>query len=544
MVGFSHPPGLLLLLLIPLIILFRRAQAVPRRRLLAAFFLLREMQARPPAKSLRFFRLTSSQRLLLLALLIGCLSFAVAGATFRLRRVPPERWLLVVDNTPLSAARFDGVPVLESVRRFLLEVAAGALPGDTITVLTTSPAPAAATFPPGKELAEHLRALAVAPSSASVEESLAATDDLARRYRRAVLFSPRASRWRQRSHAQPASAALQIPADAKTATGNRGIVHSRVRANPEHEGSYDLFLAARTAPESTGPLPVRLTHNGRELPAPPAIAMQRGTGTLFVADLALGPGELEISLPGGDAFTLDDRVSAAIPGGSPVSVALHGGRSEVYEDAVGAGEIFRPAAGGQADVDLFLGDGPGSLARPTLLIAPVRDQPGLQFRQLTAVRGEVGWHPDHPVTAPLRASAFRPSQALAFDFDERFESLAAIDGIPLVLAGEPGGRRKLIWLFDPLENGLFLKPEFVILLRESLLWLAGRGEASTSPAPDELATTEAAAIGQPLLEPKIFAREKTAERRLDLAPYFMLAALLLGLYLAFADTFGPEEEPS
>lgn len=544
MFGFTYPPGLLLLLTIPLVILFRRSKTVPRRQLLTAFFLLQELRTKPPGKSLRLLRLTRSQRLLLLTLLLACLSFAIAGSTLRLRRIPPERWLFVVDNTPLSAAQFDGVPVLESVRSFLLGLSSNATPEDSITVLTTSPAPAVVTFPPGKALQEHLRALAVAPRSATVDEGLAVANDIARRYQRATLFSPRASQWRRRSPGQPAPGTLRIPPDAKTATGNRGIVHCRVRANPEREGSYDLFLVVRTAPEDTGKVAVRLAHDGRELPAPPEIEVRQGEGSIFIPGLVLGSGKLEVSLPGGDAYGFDDRVVAEIPAGSPVSVALHGEKTAVYEDAVAAGEIFRIAAGDQAEVDIYLGEGPPSLKRPTLLLAPARDQRGLQFQRLAVVRGEVRWHPDHPVTAPLRASAFRPSQVLAFSFAEGFESLASVDDIPLVLAGERDGRRVLIWLFDPLENGLFLKPEFVILLRESLLWLTGRGEAPTSPPPDELATAEAATIGQPLLDGKTFARERTAERRLDLAPFFMIAALLPGLYLALADVFGPEEEPS
>ena len=120
--AFTDPSGLLLLALIPLLLLFRRRKERPRRLVLPSLFLMAELQRRQPRSTLRLLRFSRAQRLAVVAAILSGLSLALAGTTLVLRRAPPERWLVVVDNTPVAAALVGGVSVAAATREFLARI--------------------------------------------------------------------------------------------------------------------------------------------------------------------------------------------------------------------------------------------------------------------------------------------------------------------------------------------------------------------------------------------------------------------------------------
>jgi hypothetical protein len=536
--AFANPAGLLLLLLIPLLLLFRRRKARPRRLVLTSFFLLEALGRRAPRTTLRLLRLTRAQRLAVVAAILACLSLALAETALVLRRPPPERWLLVVDNTPAAAARVEGASVADVVREFLLTIPGGLTPGDLVTVMTTSPAPALHTFESADALRAHLAAIAPAGRSAPLETVLALVDDLATRHQRALLLSPRAGAWRRQIRGRRSEAKLAIPADRAVARGNRGIVLAHARVSTAAEGKYDLFVVVRSSLERDGVLPVRLTPGG----APSPVAMRGGEGRLLLESVALAPGDFEIKLPGEDAFAGDDLLRFAVPADATLAVAVQGARAAVLEAAVAAHKGFRVVSQNEAQVEVRLSEAPARLTRPTLLVFPVRDQQGLRVKDFVAVSGEPRWHPDHAVTRALRDGSFRPRKVLALEADPGYMSLAEVDGTPFLFAGERDGHRLLVWAFDPLDGGAFARPEFVMLLRESLDWLGGRSEIPPAPAPDELTTLEAVEVTLPQPDPGLLRRAATGERRVDLVPGLLAALLLLGAFLAASDAFAAGEE--
>jgi hypothetical protein len=535
---FADPAGLLLLALIPLLLLFRRRKERPRRVVLPSLFLLLALRRRQSRATLRLLRLSRAQRLAVIAAILASLSLALAGATLVLRRAPPERWLLVVDNTPVAAAQVAGVAVGEAVREFLAQLPLALVAGDLVTVVTTSPVPALRTFGPGAALREHLAAIAPAQRSGSLEDAVALIEDLAPRHQRALVLSPRAGAWRRLVRGRRLEGRLTIPADRAVARGNRGIVLARARVSTAVEGRYDLFVAVRSGIDADGDLPVRLVPPG---PSPATVALRGGEGRLLLESLALPAGELRVELPGGDAFAGDDRLRLTVPAAAALAVAVHGGRPGVLEAAVGAHAGFQLAPAERAQVEIYSGQAPEQLARPALLICPVRDQQGVRVHDLVPVRGEPRWHPDHAVTRALRGGAFRPAKVQALEFDAAYASLAEVDGLPLLLAGERQGQRFLVWAFDPLDGGLFARPEFVILLRESLDWLGGRSEIPPTPAPDRRTTEDAAEVTLPDPGRAFLARERTGRQRQALAPWLVGAALLLGVLLAASDLVAPAE---
>lgn len=538
MLAFANPAGLLLLLLLPLLLFFRRRKARPRRLVLTSFFLLEALRRRPPRTTLRLLRLTRVQRLVAVAAILACLSLALAETSLVLRRPPPERWLLVVDNTPVAAARVGGVSIAEAIREFLSTLPALLTPGDLVTVVTTSPTPSLRTFSDADALRAHLASLAPAGRSAPLETALALVDDLAPRHQRALLLSPRAGAWRQRVKGTSLEGKLAIPDDGAVVRGNRGIVLARARASIAEEGRYDLFVVVRSGLERDGFLQVSIAPGM----TPSAVAMSEGEGRLFLESVALAPGDQEIRLPGDDAYAGDDLLRFAVPADATLAVAVQGKRAAVLEAAVGSHEGYRVVPEPEAQVVVHLDEAPPLLTRPTLLVFPVRDQLGLRVKDFAAVSGEPRWHPDHAVTRALRDGSFRPAKVLALEADPGYASLAEVDATPFLYAGERDGQRLLVWAFDPLEGGAFARPEFVMLLRESLEWLGGRSEIPPVPAPDALATADAAEVTLPKLDPVLFRRPATGERRVDLVPWLIAAILVLGLFLAVSDTFAAGEE--
>jgi hypothetical protein len=231
----------------------------------------------------------------------------------------------------------------------------------------------------------------------------------------------------------------------------------------------------------------------------------------------------------------------AVPADSTLAVAVQGARAAVLETAVAAHQGFRVVPEREAQVAVYLGETPPRLACPSLLVFPVREQQGLRVKDFIAVSGEPRWHPDHAVTRALRDGPFRPPKVLALETDGSYASLADADGTPFLFAGERGGHRLFVWAFDPLVEGACARPEFVILLRESLEWLGGRSELPPVPVPDELTTQDAVEVTLPRPDPAFFRRPASGERRVDLVPWLLAAALFLGAFLALFDVFAAGE---
>lgn len=533
MITFAFPTGLLLLLLVPPLILLARRRAIPKRVVLTAFFLLEEVLRLRHRQVPRIFRLSRNQRMALLLLMVLSLALAAAGVSWERRVGIPRRLLLVVDNIPTALREFGGgETVAASIRRRVASDASSATAGDTITLLTTSPSPRLSTFFGGRGLADASAAVTPSHLFPTAEAAAAEVVSIARFYDRAVVLTPRAGAWREALRNRPSPRPV-IPGDREAVQGNAGIISLRIRPNRAEEGVWDLLASVAAVGR---PLPgiVRI-EQGALLVA--SATPSRSGGELYLERLRLRPGELAVAIAPGDPFPLDDRVTLQIPGDDPVRASVTGMGSDLIAAAVKAATGASPAAPGKGEVDLFLGDPPGKLQHPSLVIAPSAELPGLQFRELSGIVSDIRWHPLHPITAGLAGQALRPDRALSFRPVGPFTSVATADGLPVVLAGSVDGHRTVVWTFSPLDGGLFLKPEFVILLSETLRWLGRPGESEPSPPPSRMVTSEAASIAMPDLSAPLFPGEKTASQTTPLAPWFLAIFLLAGIFLAVADSF-------
>lgn len=540
MMAFEYPPGLLLLLLIPLLLLFARRRSVPRLKILTAFFLLKDMRHPAPTKAVRFFRLKRRHRQTLVALIIAALALAISGASLTYWKGVPERWVVVVDNLPLGAREFEGMSVLEETKRFIIEASRSFDGDDTVTILTTSPRPTARTFAPGENLEDYASTLAVAEAFPGVQEAARPVEDLARHATATVVLSPRARTWREWARFRKGRGKVVIPPDRFSAEGNAGITTLRVRP-AGGTGLYDIFFEAAASAGFPGEAALSAQNNGTDLAVPATVPLRDGKGQIFAAGLALSPGEVTFSLDVTDAFPLDDSFTVTLRGPEQVRIFLAGDSTPVFKAALESYALFTSTAAEEAEVDVFLGDPPGELAKPSLIIYPSRDRFGLTPEELVETTKEVVWHPDHPVTASLASGGVRPRRLMRFAFDGDFESLGSVEGTAAVLAGERNGRRVVVWTFNPLENELFLAPEFVILLRESVEWLAGKGAEPAGLVPAHALTAEARHVSLPDAKEEVFVRRDPEPQSLDLVPLSLLVVLLAGLYLSLSDALTEEE---
>ena len=539
MVSFRYPPGLVLLLAIPLLLFFVRSRSLPRRELLTAFFLLERVRKPAVTKTIRFFRLRRRHRLGLVALVIAGLALAIAGTEAGYERDAAERWLLVVDNTPLGLRSFDGTTVHERIRGFLAGRSGTFPKRDQVSVLLTSPAPSLETFRPGGDLDAYLRAIPVAGRFPPVAQAAAVVAELSRQGNRPVVLSPRAELWRAEAGRPGRAGAFAVPPDQRTARGNTGFAGGGIRPNGGQPDAHDVFLRVAAADGGAASVPFSASHEGRDLGLAGTVEIAGGRGSVFLEGVTLPAGRTVFSLGVEDAFPPDDTIALTVEEPGPVLVSLTGDSTPVFEAALSSFPPFRIAEPGGSDVSVFLGDFPPVLDRPSLIVFPARTAGGLAVEEIADTQGDIRWHPDHPITVGLPPGSISPRRVARISFGGGFESLATVDGIPALLAGELDGRRVVVWAFNPLEDDVFLAPEFVILLRESVQWLAG-AETDGEPFLGETLTREAGQVSLPEMTAGLFEPRRRERHVVDLVPLFAALALLAGLYLGLVDALGGE----
>jgi len=532
---FDYPPGLLLLLTLPLLLYLLRSRARPQRRLFTASFLLESLLAGPEEDRWLLFRLTRRLRALLAAAGIVALSLALSGAAVEYGKALPERWLVVFDNPATAQREFDGQSVLDAMKDHVRRIAARMRTGDRLTLLVSSPEPVARHFDRPALVDAYLAKLSASPVFPTAAAARRSAEDLSASCVKTIILSPRAAAWRALPPLPGGPGGSRVVPDRLSAAGNAGFVGARLKpAVSGMPGGYDLFMAVVTD-TARAALPVRLLANGVDLGREATVPVQRGRGRLLLTDLPLPAGTLEAVIAGEDAFPPDNRFTVEVPGPRRVAVSVSGRGAPVFEVSVASWEGFSLVAAGAAQVAVLLGEAPERPDRPSLVIYPGQDRLGLRFREFAEFPGETTWHPDHPITAAVQGASLRPGRTMVFDGAERYQTLGSSDGVPLVLAGRFEGQPVVVWAFNPLENGIFLSPDFVILLRESIQWLSGSGLTVPREALGEAVTREGAAVNTPAPP-----GEESAKRllhgvsRIELARPALVAALALGLVLALA----------
>jgi hypothetical protein len=241
--------------------------------------------------------------------------------------------------------------------------------------------------------------------------------------------------------------------------------------------------------------------------------------SVVLTGVSTAPALVEAVLSGDDDLAADDRAYGVLAAAAPRRVALvapddgSGAEGAVAPSGrdgnrllertlalVPGVEIVRAAAAGQlpAGTALAVVDGPLPAALPPgplLVVAPGRTTEMFDHRGEADAPGVLDWARSHPlmrfvvlsdpVLARAQRLAARPWMEVVVEGRDR-----AGAALPLVLAGEQGGRRVAVLAFHPADTDLPLSPAFPILLANAVAWLAEAPAGRT-----------AVAAGQPIVLP-------------------------------------------
>jgi len=549
MPAFDTQQGFLLLLLLPALWLIRRKQSRLRTLPVSILPILKDLFDRRTSQPPKIFRLKRKQRALLYSVALVCAIFAFNGFHLKMDRKVPDKWILVLDNPFVLNLRVEDKTltrwISDGAQRLLKKIPSQ----DSVALMVTSPKPTFLT---------HLSRRGTIGKVTKLEPSLSALPvrSLAKlvvgaasdpEVNGAVVLSPRAASWREVLAESQGSDVVLVPADRESATGNAGIVAFDIRPSREEEGRYDLFLRTLSHRIDSPVLSAVLTAPSNQAEIIGIEVDDKGLGRYFSRNIELSPGEVSISLNVEDHFPDDNTVRAFVPENRKIQLRLinepHPFLKEAilsYDGYTIADETLRsdlPA------VDIFIGSAPGErVERPTLIIRPQDDFLNFQFSRFIERPTEARFHPTHPATRNASFRNFRPTRTIDFHQPPGFETLARAERTPLIMAGEHGGHRVMVWTFDPLGAGIFLEPSFIILLRDSLGWLSESIEGERSERflniLDPLITKQAGSVSLPDIDGiDLPSKGDTVPGRFPLAPWFLILAFGILAYLTVVETY-------
>src|SRR6266545_3029814 len=201
---------------------------------------------------------------------------------------------------------------------------------------------------------------------------------------------------------------------------------------------------------------------------------------------------LEAHLAEGDALAVDNTAWAIVGGDRPVRVLLVSPgnvflergltlRNGVQVTRTGINAYLTEAQDAQFDLVVFDGLLPADLP-PTgslLLIHPPTGNPLVPAFQDVLVSRLEPTLESHPLLADVPLGGVHVNRARRIEVPAWADSVLESPETPLLLVGEPGGRRVAVLSFDVHESDLPLQPAFPILVQHLLDWLVPSGSVAT-----------------------------------------------------------------
>lgn len=480
-VTFERPQALwLLVLAVPLVVLHLRWM---RRRTVEVSSLAIWLDLGPAGAPRRGFRRLSE------AVTLGCLLAALAGfagaaaspVTGR-PAVPATRLAIVLDaSAAMNAADADGGTVFRAARARAAEAVARLGPGDEVVVWLAHDA-AHVAVEPTRELERAAGAVS------RLEPTLLGAD---------LRGTVRLARLALRGFRDPRILVLTGPAGETDLGPDDGVATSvgvcgagprrnagfaRAALDPTDPGA--VVVGITTTDGRPAARTLRVTRDGAFVSERSVDVPASGTATerVQLGDPGGRGGSVEIRLLPGDDFEPDDavrlryarrpplRVVVTAPGRAPSPFLLDALRAcgdLIDKESAGIASPDAPASAfASCDVVVAEGDLPNAL--PT-------DRPVLQFGAAGRdVADPVVWSVGtHPVLRGADLAPLRMESARVVAVPDRGVVLAETDGGPVAACGVREGARIVRFGFRPDATTLPLEPAFPILVRNSLVWLAG-----------------------------------------------------------------------
>jgi hypothetical protein len=423
--------------------------------------------------------------LLIQALLLGGLALALArpalvtGAAERVHAVVLLDGTASMSATDLTPSRF------ERARGRAREVVAGLPDGSTGTVILAAARPEVLAA----ETSDRARLLAALDRA----EPTDAPGDLGAALRMAVALA----RGRPNSQVHVFSDGA-FPAPDLDPSGvrvfyeplagqdadreaNRAIVALDARPEPQNRRRYQAFVRVQNFAEKPTTATVALRADDRLIDSQTVRLAPGGSGSLIFADLPLDARVLEARLLERDALAADDRAWTVLERREPTQVLLVT-RGNLFLERVLSlipdVEPFRvqPRRLGAIDdraYDTIVFDGivPDVLPRRPTLIVNHQDGAFLPVHGLVRRPGALVGAPDDPLLRYVDLRDVRVARLAEVTPPGWARVVAEADGRPAILAGEHGGRRTVVFLFDLQSSNLPLSASYPILMANVLGYL-------------------------------------------------------------------------
>jgi hypothetical protein len=201
---------------------------------------------------------------------------------------------------------------------------------------------------------------------------------------------------------------------------------------------------------------------------------------------------LEARLVEPDAFPVDNTAWSIVGGDRPTRVLLVSTGNVFIERALALRSGVQVTRGGlnsyategfESPYDLVVFDGvlPPDLppASSLLIVHPPAGNALLPASQDVFISRIEATRDDHPLLVDVPLAGIHVNRARALEMPAWADSVLESPETPLLLVGEPGGRRVAVLGFDVHESDLPLQPAFPILVQHLLDWLVPSGSVVT-----------------------------------------------------------------
>lgn len=470
--SLAAPAALLLAVLaVPLVLLYMlKPQRVPVT--VASHLLWRAVAQEVEAQS-PWQRLRRSLLLLLELLLLVLLVLALAVPLVPASGAPGGDIVLVLDTSQSMAASDVAPSRFDRARQRATEVAAGLSPGRRVALITAGPSPAVA-LPPTDDASQLAAALArLSPPHGAADNAGAS------RLAQAVaarLSQPTVLWIGDGGGALTGPEPLTYPVryeQVGLGGGNAAITTLAVRSGPAGRqgwvsiGNYGAARPARLSLRVDGELV-----DGRDL----QLAADSQTG-VELNDVP--PGRVvEAELDGHDFMSADDRAWYVESRDRPIKILLAGPRSRFLEKALALVEGVEVSAlpEGQPlpsgfDVYALNGSVPARLPTGNVFILGPTDSPLLRVTGEEQSLAVTSQQSSHPILRYVDLSTVRVARASRMSLPPWMTVLAVSGSVPLLAAGEDGGRRVVALAFTPEQSDLPLQVAFPLLVDNTLRYL-------------------------------------------------------------------------
>jgi Ca-activated chloride channel family protein len=478
-VTLLSPLGLVALLAIPILLVFYLLRVRYQDHEVGSTYLweqlVRDLAVHEPWQKPRF-----SVLLLIQALLLGGLALALARPAVLTGAAQRAYAVVVLDGSASMNATDVGPTRFERARQLARSAVADLPDGSTATVVLAGAHPDVLAA----ETADRPRIYGALDRATPSD----AAGDLAGALRMAVALA------RGRANGQvlvfsdgafepPNVDATGVKLSYTPVAGgddNRAIVAIDARANPQNRRQYQAFVRVQNYANRPLDATVSLRADDRLVDSQTLHLDAGGSGAAVFPDLPNDARVLEARLPEGDALAADDRAWTVLERRQATQVLLVTRGNFFLERILSVlpdVELYRvlPRRLGAIDdsvYDALVFDGPIPDVPPRrpLMIVNHQDSPFLPVKGIVRQPATLTTS-DDPLMRYVDLRDVRVSRRAQVDPPSWARVLADANGVPAILAGEPDGRRVVVFLFDLQGSNLPLSASFPILMSNLIGYL-------------------------------------------------------------------------